>query len=978
MTTDLDSTQVIDGEKPPAVPGGLVGRSGAFDRLRQSCRRAEPTLVTGPPGVGKTHLVEAFVAADPTDGDGGWRLVRADGCTSLDELLHLLERDLLDEASDSTAPDERLAKISRAAASRGLGGIAIDGLDALEAIDDLLGRWCDRTDGLRLIVTRRRDAPALDEAIERIRLEGLSPSDGADLFVEAGRRLLGDYDPAPSEREAIERLSETVDGLPLALELAANRLQVMSPAQMLERARDQFDMVGPPGDGTGLREAIAWSWSQLTDSEQRVLAQCSVFAAPFTLEAAEFVIARPDDALPLSDILHRLVAANWLETERTSDGRVRFAWLRTLRTFADANLRDAGEHEATQRRHADYFGRLARQLGEQMPTTAGAERLSRLRECADELLEICDRLCDTAPADAFDIARAFRWPTTLGQMSARRIEPRLERLLDRLDPDRHATEIARVAAWLAELAVRDQNYEGSADWAAHAESVVDAPVAPTLAAEIQHAKSLSLARVDPDLARRRLEDALAGFDDGSAGEEMAWFFRGRLRERLGFLALERFELDRARQQFRAGRDLLAGRAHPLATTGLHAGLAWVQFRRGNGRAAVAGMRRAAELEAEFGGARAEASAHFNLGACLHARGELEAAEEAWSRSEQYWEESGERGYRVLLAVRRGLVALERDETATATEHLEEAVELAYTTDDPHNRAIAEGYLEALDFVSADRRLDPAGFASLIGDMSTPGAPDAAAVLRAFQAVANARAGRAQRAADGLRDIRQIVGVLGDQDRYFRSHIGSILHATGRVLTRTASIDAGRIEPILAEIETPLAAGIDDLLEERARLEDVGDFRNHHLRLLLRLLVRHRMQRDEAHRPPSGGEPAIDHTDDLIVHEHGNWFSLRGESPVDLRHRGPLRRLLARLAACYRADDEEGCSVETLVEAGWPDEVLTESSGKNRVYSSVRLLRDIGLGDALSTGDAGYFLEADGGLRLTNVPFEAFERREDKK
>ncbi|MFB6376095.1 MAG: hypothetical protein ABEN55_23915 [Bradymonadaceae bacterium] len=140
----------------------------------------------------------------------------------------------------------------------------------------------------------------------------------------------------------------------------------------------------------------------------------------------------------------------------------------------------------------------------------------------------------------------------------------------------------------------------------------------------------------------------------------------------------------------------------------------------------------------------------------------------------------------------------------------------------------------------------------------------------------------------------------------------------------------------------------------------------------------RLAVDSSHRrsaPGARGEPDDpwdESAGNLIVHQHGNWFCLRGEIPVDLRHRGPLRRLLARLVDCHGADDESGCTVEVLVEAGWPDEVLTGKSGKNRVYSSVRMLRNLGLGDALATGDAGYHLAAEEGLAVTSLPFEEFE------
>ncbi|MFB6376096.1 MAG: hypothetical protein ABEN55_23920, partial [Bradymonadaceae bacterium] len=435
---------------------------------------------------------------------------------------------------------------------------------------------------------------------------------------------------------------------------------------------DQFDLVGASRDRVDLRESIAWSWDQLDEAERRALRQCSVFASPFSLEAAEFVLDLTDTDPPVFDLLQDLAAASWLKTRRPSGGRVQFEWLRTLRAFADAELRESGEAEATHRRHTDYVVRTARQMRDQLHTMTGPELAARLEDRADEMLAVCDRLGASAPEEVYTILTAFRWPTTLGRSSVERVQPRLTRLLDQLDPDRHPEKVARLAAWAAELAIEADDHDRSADWAARAESAAGEHDEPGLIADIQHAKSLTLARVDPDLARNRLQRALAPFVDGRADTGADWLYEGRLRERLGFLALERFDLETAEEHFRTRRQRLAGRGHPLMTTGLHSGLGWVQFRRGRGRAAIAGLRRTAQLEAELGSASSEASARFNLGACLHALGELEAAEQAWDRAGNLWERAGERGYEVLLVVRRGLVALERGELARARRQLEDA------------------------------------------------------------------------------------------------------------------------------------------------------------------------------------------------------------------------------------------------------------------------------------------------------------------
>jgi hypothetical protein len=163
-------------------------------------------------------------------------------------------------------------------------------------------------------------------------------------------------------------------------------------------------------------------------------------------------------------------------------------------------------------------------------------------------------------------------------------------------------------------------------------------------------------------------------------------------------------------------------------------------------------------------------------------------------------------------------------------------------------------------------------------------------------------------------------------------------------------------------EPPLAfAAADDLEELVAR--EPGRLPNHHLRLVL--LLGGRMVGLES--PGRAGR--ADATADVVVHQYGNWFRLRGKEPVDLRNRGPLRRILRRLVRCDRAEEERGCEVDELIEAGWPDEVLTESSGSSRVYTSVRMLRDLGLEGYLATGEEGYHFDVPGGLAVAEAAFD---------
>ena len=147
-------------------------------------------------------------------------------------------------------------------------------------------------------------------------------------------------------------LVSALDGLPLAIELAAVRARFMSLPQMGSQLREQrFALLSQsrPGRHASLQQAIAWSWELLSPAEQRTLAHCSVFCGRFSLEAAEAVVARPPGAPPLMDILHALVDHSLLES---SDGG--FGFLLSIRAFAEDVLSET-DREAAEERHGVYF-----------------------------------------------------------------------------------------------------------------------------------------------------------------------------------------------------------------------------------------------------------------------------------------------------------------------------------------------------------------------------------------------------------------------------------------------------------------------------------------------------------------------------------------------------------------------------------------------------------------------------------------------
>ena len=187
----------------------------------------------------------------------------------------------------------------------------------------------------------------------------LRRSDAVELFIDRARAAGSDLDLDHDRLEAIAEICRRLDGIPLAIELAASRAKVVGPEELLRRLNRSLSfLTGGPRDlpvrQQTLRSTIAWSHDLLDDSERRLFARLGVFAAGFSLEAAETVCA--DDAGPaVLDGIASLLDKSLVRTEDTLHGQPRFTMLQVVRDFALEQLDALGETERLRRAHANYF-----------------------------------------------------------------------------------------------------------------------------------------------------------------------------------------------------------------------------------------------------------------------------------------------------------------------------------------------------------------------------------------------------------------------------------------------------------------------------------------------------------------------------------------------------------------------------------------------------------------------------------------------
>ncbi|WP_369245231.1 AAA family ATPase [Streptomyces sp. R41] len=348
----------------PAAPGNLplelnafVGRSAELTRLTEALGTARLVTVTGMGGVGKSRLA-AHAAARTDVRDGAWRV----------ELSAVRDPDLVEYAvvealglTDQTSRPPRRVLLDHLAERQLL--LVLDGFEHLvDACASLVGELLRRVPGLRVLAVGRRP---LEVGGERLfPLAPLTEPEAAELFAQRAAARVPRFALHDGNRSDVRELCRRLDGIPLALELAAGRLAALSPTQLLSRLEDRFRLLtggardAPPRHQT-LRTAIGWSHELCTPEERLLWARLSVFAGQFDLEAAEYVCSgdglHSDDVL---DVLGELLAQSVLSREETAAG-VRYRMLDTVRAYGADWLEATGDADRLHRRHRDWYMGLA-------------------------------------------------------------------------------------------------------------------------------------------------------------------------------------------------------------------------------------------------------------------------------------------------------------------------------------------------------------------------------------------------------------------------------------------------------------------------------------------------------------------------------------------------------------------------------------------------------------------------------------------
>ncbi|HET9682662.1 MAG TPA: NB-ARC domain-containing protein, partial [Gemmatimonadaceae bacterium] len=395
-----------DSALAPAAPIGvrgiplqltsMVGREREIGTVRELLARTRLLTLTGAGGSGKTRLAVEVVAREAQSGlrQGVWV-----------ELATVHDAELVEDAvlsalgvteRSSTLP--AVEQLAHAIGNRPL-LLVLDNcehlVDACAALADTLLRDCA---ALRVLATSRAVLGVSGETAWLVPPLSLpEPQDGTpeasesvQLFVERARAVKSTFVLTDENRASVVQICRQLDGLPLALELAAARLRALTTKQIADRLDDRFRLLTTgnraalPRHQT-LRAAIDWSHDLLDARERLLLARLSAFGGGFTLEAAEQVCG--GEGLPPADVLDLVaeLVEKSLVQMREADDTARYRLLETVRQYGAERLAERGETEVMQRRHAEFFFALAMEAEPHLSTTTRPAWVRRLRHELDNL-----------------------------------------------------------------------------------------------------------------------------------------------------------------------------------------------------------------------------------------------------------------------------------------------------------------------------------------------------------------------------------------------------------------------------------------------------------------------------------------------------------------------------------------------------------------------------------------------------------------
>lgn len=459
----------------------FVGRERALQEVKGLLTHAKLVTLTGPGGTGKTSLaLRAAADLQPTTDDGAF-LVRLASISDPDLVMPAVAQALGATEDTGRSPTEMVIEHLKA----GDVLLVLDNFEQVLPAATQVGELLDATARVRVLATSREplalrrerqyQVPPM-EVPDLARLpapERLAEYEAVSLFVERASAVRPGFEVTKENGPAIAEICARLDGLPLAIELAAATTKLLSPQAILDRLERHLPLLSGgsrdvPARQRTLRDAIAWSYDLLDAHEPVLFSRLSVFSGGFTLEAAESVC---DGELgDTFEVLASLVNKSLVRQVETSGPEPRFTMLETIREYAADRLAERGEADRLERRHAEHFLAFAEAAEAHLTGPRQATFLDKLGADHDNLRSAIERAAANGWVDEALRLAAALWRFWQVRGHLREGKERLQRVLALPDADHYPEARARalsaagsVAYWMGDFPAAGEAYQQALD-----------------------------------------------------------------------------------------------------------------------------------------------------------------------------------------------------------------------------------------------------------------------------------------------------------------------------------------------------------------------------------------------------------------------------------------------------------------------------------------------------------------------------------
>jgi predicted ATPase len=399
----------------PVQRTAFIGRELEAIALRRLLAREDVQLVTltGPGGIGKTRLALQVAADAADDFPGGVCFVPLAAVSDRALIASTIAQALGVRETGNQSPQESLKEYMNGLRQPML--LVLDNFEHLLSAAPVITQLLNTGPKLKVSVTSQaplhvygeHEFPVPPLALPNLKaipsLDVLSRLPAIALFVERAQAVKREFALTQENAPAVAAICARLDGLPLAIELAAARIKLLSPSAMLARLESRLNLLTGgardlPSRQQTLRSTVDWSYGLLNPAEQTLLRRLSVFAGGCTMEAAEAVCdTKTDLGLDILDGMASMVDKSLAQQVEPGDAETRFLMLSTIREYALERLTESDDESTTRRAHAAYYLVLAEEGAEDM--AAHPEWLDRFEIEHDNCRAALDYLAKTGDAD---------------------------------------------------------------------------------------------------------------------------------------------------------------------------------------------------------------------------------------------------------------------------------------------------------------------------------------------------------------------------------------------------------------------------------------------------------------------------------------------------------------------------------------------------------------------------------------------------